>query len=106
MVGNMSARLESLRSLLENEPNHTLLRYGLATELKNLGRYEEAVAEFRALIDASPDYCAAYYHCGRTLESMLRLEEARAFYEAGIEAATRTGDTHAGGELRAALELL
>lgn len=102
----MSARLESLRSLIAQDPKNTFLRYGLAMELKNLGLNEDAVAEFRALIEANPDYCAAYFHGGRTLESLLRLDEARAVYEAGIAAAKRTGDTHAAGEMQSALELL
>lgn len=92
--------------MLAQDPNNQLARYGLATELKNQGRGEEAVAEFRALLERHPNYAAAYYHGGRTLESLGRIDEARELMEKGIEVTTRTGDAHTRSELQAALDLL
>jgi tetratricopeptide (TPR) repeat protein len=102
----MSARLETLRQMVAQDPRKSFTRYGLAMELMNLGRLEEAVGEFRTLLQFDPDYCAAYFHGGRALESLGRLEEARSIYLAGIEAATRTGDAHTRSELQAAIESL
>ena len=99
-------RLEALRAMLAQDPNNMLARYGIATELKNQGREEEAVAEFKALLEVNPNYAAAYFHCGRTLESMGRIDEAREVMEKGIEVTTRTGDSHTRSELQAALDML
>jgi tetratricopeptide (TPR) repeat protein len=102
----MSDRLEVLRNILAQDPNHRLARYGLAMEYVKAGRLEEAVAEFRALLASHPDYAYAYFHAGQTLERLARLDEARRMYRDGIAAATRAADAHAAGELQAALDSL
>jgi Flp pilus assembly protein TadD len=101
-----NTRLETLKSLVAQNPGDTFLRYGLAMELRNGGDLEGAMGEFRGLMEANPDYAATYFHAGQTLERMGRADEARAVYEKGIEVTTRKGDEHARSELQAALDLL
>ena len=101
-----SNRLDTLKSMLQQDPASAFARYGLAMEYVNLGRLDEAVDEFHSLLGSHPDYCAGYYHGGRTLERLGKIDEARAMYEKGIEAATRTGDAHTRSELQAALDIL
>jgi Putative Zn-dependent protease, contains TPR repeats len=102
----MSSRLETLKSMVAQNPADSFARYGLAMEYANLGQLEDAVAEYRALLAVNPDYAAAYYHGGRTLEKMGELDDARALYEKGIEVTGRTGDAHTRSELQAALDML
>lgn len=102
----MSSRLETLKSMVAQNPADSFARYGLAMEYGNLGQLEDAVAEYRALLAVNPDYAAAYYHGGRTLEKMGELDQARALYEKGIEVTSRTGDAHTRSELQAALDML
>ncbi len=102
----MSSRIEILRSMLEQDPNNSFARYGIAMELIKQSRLEEAMAEFRALIGHDPNYAAAYFHGGQTLEKLGQLEDARAIYRQGIEVTARTGDAHTRGELEGALSLL
>ena len=99
-------KLEALKTMLAQDPTNEIARYALATELRNAGRGEEAIAEYNALLERNPNYAAAYYHSGRTLEGMGRIDEARDVYEKGIEVTTRTGDTHTRSELQAALDML
>ena len=101
-----NTRLETLKSLVAQNPSDSFLRYGLALELRNGGDLEAAMLEFRGLMEASPDYAATYLHAGQTLERMGRADEARAVYEKGIEVTTRKGDQHARSELQAALDML
>lgn len=100
------SRLEQLKSLVEQDPGNSFLRYGLAMEYRNLGEIEAAVNEFRALMQADPNYAAAYFHGGQTLEMMGRPEEAREVYQQGVEVAARQGNQHARNEMQAALDML
>jgi tetratricopeptide (TPR) repeat protein len=101
-----NTRLESLKSLVAQNPGDSFVRYGLAMEYRNAGNAEAALNEFRALLEMNPDYSAAYFHQGQTLEKLGRIEEARQIYELGIEATTRKGDWHTRTEIQAALDLL
>lgn len=102
----MGNRLEVLTQMTEADPKNAFARYGLAMEMVNLGRLEDAVAQFRTLLEHNADYAAGYFHCGQTLEKLERIAEARAVYEQGIAVTARTGDTHARSELQGALDLL
>jgi tetratricopeptide (TPR) repeat protein len=102
----MTNRLEILKSMVAQNPNDSFSRYGLAMEYRNGGDLEAAMSEFRSLMAANPDYVAAYFHGGQTLERLGLPEEARDVYQKGIEAATRTGNQHARGEMEAALAML
>jgi Flp pilus assembly protein TadD len=101
-----STRLDLLKSMVEQSPADSFLRYGLAMEFRNSGDLESAVREFRALMEADPDYGPAYFHGGQTLERLGRPEEARELYTKGIEVTARKGDQHARSEMQAALDLL
>ena len=102
----MADRLETLKSLVAQDPSNSFTRYGLAMEYANSGDLAHAVAEYETLLAANPDYAAAYYHGGQALEKLGRKDEARAMYLRGIEATTRTGDAHTRSEIEAVLDLL
>ncbi|MGD0526764.1 MAG: tetratricopeptide repeat protein [Polyangiaceae bacterium] len=80
--------------------------YGLAMEYRSLERHDEALATFEALRARNPDYVAMYLMCGQMLEQMGRKDDAKAWLTSGMEAAKQKGDTHALGELEAALGTL
>jgi tetratricopeptide (TPR) repeat protein len=92
--------------MVEQKPNDSFARYGLAMEYRNAGDLEGAMREFRELIAVNPDYAYAYFHGGQTLERLGKPEEAAELYRAGLESAGRTGDSHARSELQGALDLL
>ncbi|MCC7156458.1 MAG: tetratricopeptide repeat protein [Bryobacterales bacterium] len=102
----MADRIESLKSLITQDPNNSRLRYMLASEYVNQGRSREAISEFNALIELDPDYVPGYFQAGRAAEGIGELDGARSYYQQGIATARRTGNTHALGEIQAALELL
>jgi len=101
-----NTRLETLKSLVAQNPTDSFVRYGLAMEYRNAGELEAAMREFHQLIDTNPDYSAAYFHGGQTLERLGRMDEAREIYLAGIDATNRKGDWHTRDEIQAALDLL
>jgi len=92
--------------MVEQNPDDSFSRYGLAMEYRNTGDLDAAIREFQELKRRNPDYSATYFHAGQTLERLGRIEEARAIYQEGIEVTGRKGDLHARAELQGALELL
>jgi tetratricopeptide (TPR) repeat protein len=101
-----STRLDTLKSMVEQNPTDSFARYGLAMEYRNTGDLEAALGEFHALMAVNPDYAPAYFHGGQTLERLGRIDEAREVYLQGIEVTTRAGDQHARSEMQGALDML
>ena len=102
----VNTRLETLKSMAEQNPNDSFSRYGLAMEYANTGDMEQAILEYRKLMEVNPNYAAAYYHAGRALKKLGRIEEARETYDRGIGVTTTIGDLHTKSEIQAALDLL
>jgi Tfp pilus assembly protein PilF len=101
-----NSRLETLKSMVAQDPKGTFARYGLAMEYANTGNLELAIQEYRNLLTMDPNYAAAYYHGGQALEKVGRTEEARQIYQQGIVVTARTGDLHTQSEIQAALDIL
>jgi tetratricopeptide (TPR) repeat protein len=99
-------RIEQLMQFVEANPGDPFPRYGLAMELKNTGRLDEAERAFSELLNRFPDYTPAYLHSGNVLRELGRAEECAKVYRAGIDACVRKRDGHAQGELEAALASL
>ena len=101
-----SDKLRQLFRLIEREPNDTFLLYGVGMEYKKLSAYAQAIEYFDRVISIDPGYCYAYFQKGQVCELMSKPEQARRAYQDGIAAAKRVGDSHAQGELEAAMEAL
>jgi predicted Zn-dependent protease len=99
-------RLAALRDFVAKSPDDPFPRYGLAMELANRGQLEEACQAFQELLDRKPDYVPTYLMYGNALARAGRAERAAEIYRAGAEVSMRRGDTHAHGELVAALAAL
>lgn len=99
-------RIEALSKMLEQDPNNSFARYGLAQAYASGGKLSDAVAAYRQLISADPLYVAAYYHGGQALEKLGDVEEARQMYSQGLDACIQKGDMHTRSEIQAALDLL
>lgn len=99
-------RREQLEALLESEPDDVFLNYALAKELLLEGRVAEALARFDRTIELDADYVPAYFQKGQALADQGELAAARQMLTAGIDAARRTGDTHAINEMAGFLESL
>ncbi|MBX3228370.1 MAG: tetratricopeptide repeat protein [Labilithrix sp.] len=105
-ANNASKRLAFLEKTTAEGSTDPLAWYGLAMEYRKLERWDEALQTFTQLRAMKPDYVAMYLMCGQMLEGIARADEARSWLEAGIEEAKKKGDSHALGELEAALDLL
>ncbi|HOB73932.1 MAG TPA: tetratricopeptide repeat protein [Phycisphaerae bacterium] len=100
------SRLEQLEKLLSAEPGDVFLNFALAMEYLKMGRHAEALAQFDRVNELDPNYVAAYFQKGNALLALGRREEAKAVLTRGVEAAQRTGNTHAAGEMGDLLKAL
>jgi tetratricopeptide (TPR) repeat protein len=95
-------RLAMLRQMAERAAGDPFPQYGLAMELRKRGAHDEAVLAFEQLATRHPAYVPGYLMHGNLLRELGRTDDARAVYDRGIEAAMRSGDSHAQGELESA----
>jgi predicted Zn-dependent protease len=102
----MSKRLAFLEKLTAGGSDDPLAWYGLALEYRSLERWDEALQTFTTLRARKPDYVPMYLMCGQMLEKLGRNDDARDWLEAGAAAARAKGDSHALGEIEAALGAL
>ena len=58
-------RIEALKQLLEQEPQDTMLLFGLGNELLSLGQYTEAIPYFEEAVRVDPEYAAVYVYLAR-----------------------------------------
>ena len=100
------SRLDTIQSLLDQDPSNSRLRYMLAMETLNTGDLAAAAAVFQAIVAADPDYSAAYFHGGQTFEKLGLVDDARQIYQQGLEATLRNGDAHTRSEIQGALDML
>jgi tetratricopeptide (TPR) repeat protein len=96
-------RIATFRSFIERSPTDPFPRYALAMEHKGRGELAQAASAFAELLAAFPDYVPAYLMAGETRAALGERDDAATLFRKGIEVATRGGDTHARGELAAAL---
>jgi tetratricopeptide (TPR) repeat protein len=96
-------RIATFKSFIARAPGDPFPRYGLAMELRARGDLAAAWTAFSELLDQFPEYVPTYLMAGGTLLALGRRDEAAGVYRRGIEVATRKGDSHARGELEAAL---
>lgn len=96
-------RLALLESFVAKSPDDPFPRYGLAMELVNQGRRDDALAAFAELVRRAPGYLPTYLMYGNALAAAGRADEAAAIYRQGIELARGKGDGKTAGELEGAL---
>lgn len=75
-------------------------------EMRKEGNLEEAALTFAALQADVKDYVPQYLMHGQVLVALGRLAEAKVVMEEGVLVAAQKGDSHAGSELKAALDEL
>lgn len=95
----MSTRREKLEAMLQADPGDEFLRYSLAIEYDNEGRWEESLALFEGLMRQHPPHVPSFFRCAQMLVRLERIEEARKMLREGIEVARQQQELHAAGEM-------
>lgn len=97
-------RLSALLAMAEDDPNDAFVLYGIAQEHATRDNHAEAEKWYQRAIEADPDHAYAYYHLARSLMALDRASDAIETARNGLEAASRSGDAQATGELQDLLE--
>ncbi|MGH7900726.1 MAG: tetratricopeptide repeat protein [Thermodesulfobacteriota bacterium] len=99
-------KVETLRYLVEKNPNNPLNRFGLANEYFKNEMYQEAIEEIKTYLSLKDDEGAAYRTLGEALLKLGRKEEAKEAYRNGIKAANNHGHPGMAEEFEETLELI
>lgn len=95
----MSTRREKIEALLASEPQDQFLRYGLAIEFENEGRFEDSAAVFHSLMNDPRPHVPSFLRGAQLLVRMDEIEQARTALRTGIELARSRGEMHPAGEM-------
>lgn len=98
----MSARLDSLMELLQDNPNDGFVLFALAKEYEGMEEISHALEYYEKLRAIDPEYVGLYYHLGGLYAEIEEHEKALNIYKKGIEVATTLHDLHALSELKGA----
>ena len=85
-------RIEALKQLLEQEPDDTMLLFGLGNDYYELGHFSEAITYFEKILHLDPEYAAVYVRLAWAYEGDAQPEMARQTLQRGQGAITRSGD--------------
>src|ERR1700722_18255523 len=101
-----TARMTQIEAMLAEDPDDAFLRYGLGMEHASAGDDAACVEVLCDLIarTAADPYIPAFLQAGQALVRLDRIAEACDVLRKGVEAARRSGDTHAQGEMQGLLD--
>jgi Flp pilus assembly protein TadD len=85
-------RIAALKQLLEQEPDDTMLLFGLGNDYYALGQFAPAATYFEQVLQLDPDYAAVYVRLAWAYEGNAQVELARQALVRGQGAIERSGD--------------
>lgn len=100
------ARIDALRKQLDGPRDGALLRFALASALREAGEINGAADAARRAIDFDEQYTAAYKLLGQALAEAGSSAAAMDAWQRGIAVAEQHGDVQAGKEMRVFLKRL
>lgn len=100
------SRLDKLLKMLETDPADPFVLYGIAQEHSKAGRHADAITYFDRCIAADAGHAYAYYHKAVAQRDLGDDAAAIVTLRRGIDAASRSKDSKAKGELEGLLDTL
>ena len=95
----MTNRLEALLNLLNQNPNDSFTRYGIALEYVAKKDFVNAEKYFKTLLESDPNYVPAYMQYAILKSNQNNIEEAKYLFNKGIIKAREAGDKRAASEM-------
>lgn len=101
----MSDRIEFFKQMLENEPDNTMVLFGLANEYLKAEDHANGIRTLEEYLGKADDEGAAYGMLARAYEATGDREKAREAYEKGVRVALAHGHPTMAEEYRQTLAL-
>ena len=92
--GNAKAAADLIAKAITINPNVAAFYFSHANALEELGRPEDAVANYDKAISLDPEFADAYYNRGLALKQLNRLDAAIASYDKAISINPDEADAH------------
>ena len=99
-------KLDTFRTMVRNNPDNVLARFGLANEAMKAGEWEEAREQLVLYLARYDDEGNGWGRLGEALAALGRTDEARDALTRGVAASHRFGHTGMANELEARIEEL
>ena len=101
----MQNRIEVFKQMLENEPDNTMVMFGLAKEYEKIGETQEVINLLENYLAKADDEGNAYGVLAKAYEQNGEREKAIETYEKGIEVSLAHGHPSMANDYRMTLEL-
>jgi tetratricopeptide (TPR) repeat protein len=92
MTPQQQEKIAAFRKMANDDPDHELGHYRLATSLMEAGEYEEAVGSLRRTLELSPQFSKVFQLLGECYLKLNRRDEAVKTLEEGFAVADERGD--------------
>ena len=101
----MQNRIEVFKQMLAQEPENTLVMFGLAKEYEKLNQHEEVIALLENYLANADDEGNAYGMLAKAYEQTGNREKAIAAYKKGIEVSNAHGHPSMAGDYQMTLDM-
>ena len=101
----MQNRIEIFKQMLAQEPENTLVMFGLAKEYEKLGQSEEVIELLETYLARADDEGNAYGMLAKAYEQTGNREKAIATYQKGIEVSNAHGHPSMAQDYQITLDL-
>ena len=101
----MQNRIEVFKQMLENEPDNTMVMFGLAKEYEKLNQPEEVISLLENYLAKADDEGNAYGMLAKAYEQNGEREKAMKTYQKGAEVSMAHGHPSMANDYRMTLDL-
>jgi len=101
----MQNRIEVFKQMLENEPENTLVMFGLAKEYEKLGQHSEVIALLETYLAKTDDEGNAYGVLAKAYDQTGNREKAIETYRKGIAVSMAHGHPSMANDYQMTLDL-
>ncbi len=101
----MQNRIEVFKQMLENEPDNTMVMFGLAKEYEKLNQHEEIIQILETYLAKADDEGNAYGMLAKAYEQNGMREKALETYRKGIEVSNAHGHPSMANDYKMTIDL-
>ena len=102
----MSDRTAAFKQMLKDDPDNTMVMFGLANEYLKASEFELGIRILEEYLEKSDDEGAAWGMLSNAYQELGETEKARSALEKGVETASRHGHPTMAAEFQERIDLL